>query len=475
MNNKIARGIIAVCLFFVLLHSVIPVSHAAEVESTSAIDETESTEVLENQDNLEKQKDMETKESFKSERGNLEEESQSNESISSMSDDGLLNVSVLENTRLDATLNETGNEISLEFTGRTLLELSLIKGLYVTFVLPEEIDVSLLDVNNLSATYWDYLIVIPIKRQYRDTFIINEELNSITLNFMSILGLDVAGLFPHKSTLRIRSNQPFTSSSGGLTFKAIGTDGALVNLSVLEGEGVTTATIQDVPLTPSPPSLLPVYSNTTVIRGTLPEDFQINSVVNLYLPDGTQHKATVNDRKFELSLNNPLDEGSIVEADIVTADGLVSPKHSVKVSRAPTLLKIPKTLDFGTVTIGSDISYKFLEAPLEIIVQDTRGINEQWQLQAHIDQPLTTESGHTLPNALGFYEGKEFKPFTTDPSETKGDAITIETGVTQNDEEMIFSWDPQHEEGPAIKIDHSAVYAEPYSTDITWTLVNSVQ
>lgn len=444
-------------------------------ESKDSVEIQESSENTEKTESTDEDSKVEIKDEGETKKSEVSEEEQNlkdNELIAPLADGGLANVSILENTELNASMNESGDTISLEFTGRTILDLSLLNGLYVTFVLPDEIDVSLLDDSNLSAEYWDYILIIPIRYQYDDEFIINEELNSISLSFRSILGLDLLGLFPHRSTLEITTNQIISSSDGTLEFKAIGTDGALVDLNVLDGAGFATATIGNVPITPSSPVLQPIYSNTAVIKGTLPEDFESGSTVNVYLSDGTQGTALVNNGSFSFTLEQPLAEGSLVEASITTPEGLASSVVSMEVQQAPPPLIVPETLDFGTVPIGSDVTYKFLEQPLEITVQDTRGTNAQWQIQAHINQPLTAESGHTLPNALGFYEENEFKPFTVNSSGTGNDAIAVKTGTTQNDDATTYRWNPEQREGPVIKIDHSTVYAEPYSTDVTWTLVD---
>lgn len=449
-------------------------------EDEHSLDVTKSKEILENKEGTESKEDI----------GDID--SQENEAEKKISDSEylvkniearLLNLSVLTGTDLNAQLESNNGKsiLTLKYEGRSLADLKLLNGMYITFIFPEEIDISKLSTDKIKVTYRDYLLdlpllpLIPISKEYpSDEIQLNHELNSIGLSFYNFLNLDLLGLNKQSYELKIEFDHILTSSHGELTFGAIGSDGAIVDIDILQGSNYETDTIYNILSPPTAPNLLPIYSNTIVIKGTLPEDFQSSSIIYVYLPDGTQHLAEVSDEEFRLTLDSPLSEGEKVKAVVITETGLESSADTVTVAAMPPPLIIPENLNFGIVTIGSNVSYKFLEEPLEIKVQDTRGTNTQWELQASISQPLTTKSGHILPNALGFYEGEEFKPFTTNELGT-GDAITIKTGTTENDEPVTFDWNPKQREGPVIKIDHSAVYAEPYSTEVTWTLVDSVQ
>lgn len=453
--------------------------------SYATITDKASGQEQENEDNLENTESIDDATNVESIK-EMEETELSNEAISSTQDlqtntsesfsiTRIADVSILNNSQLTAELKKSDdkNVLTLELTGESLLKISLGFDIYVTFILPEELDVNILNKENISA-YYD---TNPLSGRLRPLDSKRIEIGANNLNSIGfdipwslIGGIDIGGLLEQTYQLVIKFDQPITVSDNTLEFKAIGSENALIDIDIIKNTDYATTSIQ----LPKPPELLPTYSNTIVIKGALPEDFQSGSTVHVYLPDGTRHPAEVSDGEFKLTLDSPLSAGEKVKAVVTTETGLESSANTVTVLPMPSSLVIPENLNFGTVTIGSNVSYKFLEEPLEIKVQDTRGTNTQWELQASVSQPLTTKSGHILPNALGFYEGEEFKPFTTNELGT-GDAITIKTGTTENDEPVTFDWDPKQREGPVIKIDHSAVYAEPYSTEVTWTLVDSVQ
>lgn len=482
MKKKIGVGLILSYLFSILLHSSVPISYAAVVENDESL-LMEEIESVTNESNLKiiespKSSNVEKK-ANNLENGEFSTESDLVNSLPKKSENienekslqiFVLSAGVLGSTDLSASL-DSPRKLSLNYSGSSVVKIELLSEVHITFILPEEVDVSQLSIDNISAYYDLRLLSNKMNEVDKTNININEGLNSIEVKIPKILFVDLLGLVNQKYKLTIQFDTPLTSVNGQLKFKSVGSEKALANLDILNWSGYEVTTI-NVPVTPLPPNLLRIYDNTIVIKGILPEDFQSSSTVHVHLPDGTRHPAEVSDGEFKLKLDSPLSEGEKVKAVITTETGLESSADTVTVQPAPPPLIIPKNLNFGTVTIGSDVPYKFLEEPLEIIVQDTSGTNESWQLQASIDQPLTTKSGHILPNALGFYEGEEFKPFTTNELGI-GDAITIKTGTTENDEPVTFDWDPKQREGPVIKIDHSAVYAEPYSTEVTWTLVDA--
>lgn len=494
MKKKIVVALILSCLFCALLHSAVPVSYASMVEENESLttEETESVsnseskedldseesseglEELKNKENVEgventvDTNNVENKESYdNSER--TEEPETTNESVEgkdeifneqarSLLNARLIDLSLFESTEFEASIeNKT---LTLTFIG-TGLSISLLSEVYVTFILPNSINVNLLNRANISVYSGEGSSELSPFEGDVET----GDFNSIRLReFKGLIGVTTKQTYK----IEIEFDEPISSTNDVLNFGAVAADG-LIDISVLGAEEYKEDAIQ-MPLSPK---LSSIYDNTIVIKGELLEDFQAGSTVNVDIGDGEKRQADVNNENFSLTLAKTLDKGTIVNATVTTVDGLTSKPYSVTVKAAPQSLTVPNELNFGTVTIGSDVTYKFVEEHFQIIVQDTRGTNEQWQLQAHIDQPLTSESGHMLPNALGFHDGNVFKPFTTDATGTQSEAVAIETKTTQNDDEVPISWSPAEGKGPAIKVDHSTVYAEPYQTDITWTLVDA--
>ena len=516
MNRKIGIGLIVTSLLYMLLFSTVPIGYATATDIPPAVEESESiddvdnginsediessenvesAEVKENtesiessldEDNFESQESEETEvdgesvESQESKEDNLADiDNQQNIITDSLKQSKLINISILENTKLSAEMqNFQGNiNLSLKFTGNQAVGVSIGNGININFILPKEIDVDMLDTTTVEVKYKEYyelLGLIPLGSRiitYNPEKIkFNSELNSIELNFKDVISIDLLGFNDQEYELNISLSKLPTSSDGKLKFGAFGSNGSLINLDFLQ-DAKYVDTI-DVPTPPQPPKLLTIYSNTTVIRGKLPKDFKTNSAVTVDIGNGEEHLADVdiNNGEFSLKLDQTLSAGTTVGAAITTADGLTSLESTKDVQSAPTPMTIVSgPLDFGTVAIGSDVPIKFLEDPLEIKIHDTRGINDNWELQARLENgPLKSESGHTLPNALGFNTDGQFKPFTKD-------AINIAKGEIENFDPIPLEWNPEEKQGPAIKIDHSVVYAESYSTDVTWTLVNSVQ
>ena len=522
MNHKIGVGLIVTSLLYILLLSAVPVSYATatnnpppveESESLDDVDngtnsesvESESTRNLESEANLENEestesdetgedtKSMENSDSSKSSEGNdtnLEDEKlKESELITEPVEEGdklfnkqnqslvngrLLNLSLFNKVTFDAvmqdnilTLNYVGDGLNIDLLGN-ILDWLLGGGMYIAFILPDEIDISSINSSKISAYYGnstDNLNPIDSNNIIKDV-----ENRSITIKIPStLIGISTKQIYE----LMIEFENPISSQDGMLEFKSVASE-AIIDIDLLSSNDYITSDIT----MPLPPEWMEIYSNTTVIRGKLPEDFKPDSTITVDIGNGEEHLADVdvNKREFSLKLDQTLSASTRVKATITTVDGLTSLTSTEDVQPAPIPIAIVSgPLDFGTVTIGSDVPLKFLEEPLEIEVHDTRGVNDKWELQARIDKPLATETGHILPNALGFYEDNEFRAFTINASETKGNAIAIRSGTTKDHNKVQFKWIPDDKQGPAIKIDHSAVYAETYSTDVIWTLVNSVQ
>ena len=480
MNRKIGISLIVTSLLYILLLSAVPVSYATATnnpppveeseslddvdngtnsESTESSENVESSEDVDNLKSVEAGKDIESTESTEDveNTGLIKENHISNQQDRALLDEGIINVELLTSGNFIAGISDKILTLNFNVTG---ISLSLSTA-YVTFFLPEDIRVESLNLNNATSTYNGFSFNVSIEK--------NINLNSIELKMNPGLLTLLAGLLKQEFEVIIPLDDPIKTSNSVLTFGAAASNGTIIDLNVLSNKDrYKTATIS----APTAPSLVPIYSNTTVIRGKLPEDFKTDSTVIVDIGNREEHLADVdiNNREFSLELDQTLSVGTTVGATITTADGLTSLESTKDVQPTPTPLTIVSgPLDFGTVAIGSDVLIKFLEEPLEIKVHDTRGTNDRWELQASLKNgPLKSDSGHDLPNALGFNASGKFEPFTED-------AIDIASGKTDCFKPTTLKWDPENQEGPVINIDHSTVHAETYSTDITWTLVNSVQ
>lgn len=128
----------------------------------------------------------------------------------------------------------------------------------------------------------------------------------------------------------------------------------------------------------------------------------------------------------------------------------------------------PETISFETTSIPYAPLYAHRkEDPFSISIQDTRGYDAPWRLEAKLSRPLmsTTDESEMLPDALKFRlkEGMEI----TLTEET----ATIFSGTTKENPITELTW--QREEGPLIFVKPNEVKVGDYQTEIIWTLVDA--
>ena len=129
---------------------------------------------------------------------------------------------------------------------------------------------------------------------------------------------------------------------------------------------------------------------------------------------------------------------------------------------------VPEILAFQTTEISSKPTYiKREDSNWNIEVWDTRGEGSTWRLLAEATEPLTSveNPSHTLPNALIYIDDHK-----NEYSLTNG-PVEVYKGETGSASIIPVHW--LDNTGPFIYVHSSDVYAETYTTQITWTLVDA--
>ena len=129
---------------------------------------------------------------------------------------------------------------------------------------------------------------------------------------------------------------------------------------------------------------------------------------------------------------------------------------------------VPEILAFQSTKISSKPTYiKREDSNWNIQVWDTRGEGSTWRLLAEAKEPLTSveNPSHTLPNALIYIdENKNEYSLTNGP-------VEVYKGTTGSETIIPVHWSDNT--GPFIYVHSTDVYAETYTTQINWTLVDA--
>lgn len=127
---------------------------------------------------------------------------------------------------------------------------------------------------------------------------------------------------------------------------------------------------------------------------------------------------------------------------------------------------VPTNISFGTHQLARGANYypsENLSSP--IIVTDTRGKGNFWQLSAKLKTELTNENGKTLPNALVYKENSSEKTVTIANSQLIANKTTTEqidiTDVSAN-------W--SNNQGLLLKVNAGEAFTGKYTGVIEWTL-----
>lgn len=245
---------------------------------------------------------------------------------------GVLDVTLLSDSSLDASYSEDDSQIVLTYEGSGALDLSLLSDTYITFRLPSEI-MNVISKEDLSASYNvpAVSIIIPIIRN-RGTFDqdeINIEGNQVYMNFTSLLSLNLLSTENYEFTLTIDLEELPPTETGRYSFKAEATD-QLVNLSILSEENIATATL-GAPQVPNAPVIdLPVYTTDTQVTGT----GEPNTSINLQIGNKEYTSQVDSAGNFSVDILAQV-EGTEIQARIVDEQGYESNPTSAVVTLPP--------------------------------------------------------------------------------------------------------------------------------------------
>lgn len=128
---------------------------------------------------------------------------------------------------------------------------------------------------------------------------------------------------------------------------------------------------------------------------------------------------------------------------------------------------VPSELAFKSAVVPSvKTTVKRQDTDWSIIISDSRIQSSDWSLYASVKNPFTSSANHVLKDALVFIDEKD-SGFIINNEPTKiysGSAVSSPTDIT-------VKW-PENQ-GILLEIDPQDVFAESYSTTLTWTLADA--
>lgn len=130
-------------------------------------------------------------------------------------------------------------------------------------------------------------------------------------------------------------------------------------------------------------------------------------------------------------------------------------------------LSVPSTLPFTAEAIPAKPSYLTrMNSGWSIGVDDTRGADSTWRLDASIGGSFTDTSGHVLDGTLRFVNGSSTLSLSSVP-------ITIYNGTTGSTSATYVSWD--EDQGLLLWLDSisSIVPGVTYKANIEWSLIDA--
>jgi hypothetical protein len=381
---------------------------------------------------------------------------------------GLLGVTLLSDTNLDAAhskLPDGRHKIILNYSGWGALDVSLLGSTFMIFQLPPEIAnamngeiVATYDVPEITA------LGVDVKRKTGDFGNIELTGNQVILDFKSLISLNLLSRSIYKFSVEITMDDlPFpTTEAGKFTFYGEATK-QLIDLSILSDTTPAKATISYNNI--AAPVVSPVYSNHTTVSGT----GEPNKKVTVEINDEFYYGNT--DESGQYSVSIPVQEaGTEISVFLSDENGFKSESTKVIVllERVLKFHNVPDILSFQTTKISSKPTYiKRDDSNWNIQVWDTRGEGSTWRLLAEATKPLISveNPSHTLPNALIYIDD-----YKNEYSLTNG-PVEVYKGETGNEYIIPVHWSDNT--GPFIYVHSSDVYAETYTTQITWTLVDA--
>lgn len=126
---------------------------------------------------------------------------------------------------------------------------------------------------------------------------------------------------------------------------------------------------------------------------------------------------------------------------------------------------VPDNISFGVHKLSKGTNYYSPEnLQKQLIIIDTRGKGNSWQLSARLQSELTNTNGKVIPNALIYKEKQIEKTITT-----SSQVIAHKTATEQIDTtDVSANWSSN--EGLLLKLNAENVFPGEYTTVIEWTL-----
>lgn len=170
---------------------------------------------------------------------------------------------------------------------------------------------------------------------------------------------------------------------------------------------------------------------------------------------------------FSLVLQETLPIGTSVQ---ITANDNFKNRYEILTviyTGALEFKSVPSELAFKSAVVPSvKTTVKRQDTDWSIIISDSRIQSSDWSLYASVKNPFTSSANHVLKDALVFIDEKD-SGFIINNEPTKiysGSAVSSPTDIT-------VKW--LENQGMLLEIDPQDVFAESYSTTVTWALVDA--
>lgn len=218
---------------------------------------------------------------------------------------------------------------------------------------------------------------------------------------------------------------------------------------------------------PEPPIVDEIYDYNDVIRGS--GEVGSTAIVTI---NGVDYESEVGiGGRFNIPLeDDQLKTVTNVSVKLVDESGNPSDPTLVTVQQGGLSFEtVPSELKFETTKVGSgDQIIKRAESNEKLKIVDTREPGSEYSVYAKAGSPLTSTNNHILLSGLVYIdENSNITPLDGE------DAIKVYSGETikGSDRTTEIVW--PEDEGPLINVNTDLVFADSYSTSITWTLSNA--
>lgn len=242
-----------------------------------------------------------------------------------------------------------------------------------------------------------------------------------------------------------------------------------------------TAKIMDTNGNESPITIIIVADGTPPEPPIVDEIYDYNDVIRGSGEVGSTAMVTINGVDYESEVgiggrfNIPLEDDQLktvtnVSVKLVDESGNPSGPTLVTVQQGGLSFEtVPSELKFETTKAGSgDQVIKRAESNEKLKIVDTREPGNDYSIYAKAGSPLTSTNNHILLSGLVYIdENSNITPLDGE------DAIKVYSGETikGSDRTTEIVW--PEDEGPLINVNTDLVFADSYSTSITWTLSNA--